>query len=183
MDRTETLKIMAVLRGAYPNFYRNMSDQDVENAVGLWNDMFRSDEYVLVAAAVKSLLETDEKGYPPHIGSVKAKMRLLTEREEPTEAEVWNLVSKALRNGLYGSKEEFDKLPPAAQRVVGSPEQLRSWAMMDSETVQSVVASNFQRAYRTIVQREREIARLPADVRALLEQVSAPLALEEGETG
>ena len=143
------------------------------------HDMFGTEEYALVAAAVKSLIEGDEHGFPPHIGAVKAKLRLLAGGEEPTEAEVWNLVSKAIRNGLYGAKDEFDKLPPAAQRVVGSPEQLRSWAMMDSETVQSVVASNFQRSYRQIAPREREIAKLPPDVRALIGQTAERLAIGE----
>ena len=93
MDRTETIKIMAVLRGAYPQFYRDISEQEAEDTVNLWHDMFGTEEYALVAAAVKSLIEGDEHGFPPHIGAVKAKLRLLAGGEEPTEAEVWNLVS------------------------------------------------------------------------------------------
>lgn len=168
MDRTDVLKIMSVLRGAYPSFYRNIDRKEAEATVGLWADMFANDEYLLVAAAVKALIESDDKGYPPHIGAVKAKLRLITGEDEMTEAEAWGIVAKALRNSIYGAEEEFRKFPPVIKRIVGSPAQLREWGMMDSETVHSVVASNFQRSYKAIAQREREIAKLPPDVKALV---------------
>lgn len=150
MDRSEVLKIMSVLRGAYPAFYRNIDRKEAEATVGLWEDMFKHDEYPLVAAAVKALIESDNKGYPPHIGAVKAKLRLITGGDEMTEAEAWEVVSRALRNSTYGSREEFEKFPTIIKRLVGSPAQLREWGMMDSETVHSVVASNFQRSYKAI---------------------------------
>lgn len=180
MTLQETGIIMDILQTAYPKFYAGPNAPDKVRTLELWAEMFSRENVALVAAAVKSLIETDEKGFPPHIGAVKAKIRLITEPEGMSEAEAWNLVSKALKNGLYGSKDEFEKLPPDIQRLVGSPTQLREWSMMDSETVNSVLASNFQRSYRTIVQREREIARLPADVRALLGQVAGNIALEDG---
>ena len=61
MDRAETIKILSVLRGAYPQFYRDTSRQEAERVVGLWEDMFREDEYMLVAAAVKALIAGDTK--------------------------------------------------------------------------------------------------------------------------
>lgn len=42
---------------------------------------------------------------------------------------------------------------------------------MDTETVHSVVSSNFQRSYRAISAREREINALPAEVRALVQRI------------
>lgn len=173
MERSNVLEIMAVLRGAYPQFYRGISRKEAEDTVNLWLDMFRQDDANLVAAAVKSLIDTDEKGFPPHIGAVKAKIRLLTAREEMTEAEAWGIVSKAIRNGTYGAQEEFEKFPPILKRIVGSPNMLREWARMDSDTVHSVVASNFQRSYREVSAREREIAKLPPDVRELVQQIEA----------
>lgn len=168
MERSDVLKIMAVLRGAYPQFYRNIDRKEAEDTVNLWLDMFRQDDPQLVAVAVKSVIEGDEKGFPPTIGQVKAKMRLLTDSGEMTEAEAWELVSKAIRNGLYGAQEEFDKFPPVIRRIVGSPNTLREWARMDTETVHSVVSSNFQRSYRAISAKEKEIAKLPPEVKSLV---------------
>ena len=159
---------MSVLRGAYPHFYRDISKQEAYDTINLWTDMFSNDDASIVAAAVKSLIDGDDKGFPPTIGQVKTKMRLLVGSDELTEAEAWNLVSKAVKNGLYGAVEEFEKLPPAVKRIVGSPSQLRDWASMDSDTLHSVVASNFQRSYKVVATREKEIAALPDDVKKLL---------------
>lgn len=168
MTRDDVIKIMSVLRGAYPHFYRDISKQEAYDTINLWTDMFSRDDASIVSAAVKSLIDGDDKGFPPTIGQVKAKMRLLAGSDELTEAEAWNLVSKAVKNGLYGAVEEFEKLPPAVKRIVGSPSQLRDWASMDSDTLHSVVASNFQRSYKVVATREKEIAALPDDVKKLI---------------
>ena len=173
MTRKETGIIMDILTAAYPRFCAG--NADMRNVINLWAEMFANDDVALVAAAVKSVIESDEKGFPPSIGQVKAKMRLLTSAGEMTESDVWNVVKKALRNGIYDAAKEFAKFPPTVKRIVGSQEQLREWATMDSETVHSVVASNFQRSYRAISAREREIAKLPADARALLPETAKPM--------
>lgn len=187
MERSDVLKIMAILRGAYPQFYRSIDRREAEDTVNLWLDMFRRDDPKLVGAAVKSVIEGDEKGFPPSIGQVKAKMRLITSADELTEADAWGLVAKAIRNGLYGAKEEFEKLPPTVRRIVGSPNTLREWAMMDADAVHSVVASNFQRSYRAVSSREREVAKLPPEVKVLVGRISAGMAAPElmggGESG
>lgn len=181
MDRQETMKILSVLRGAYPAFYRDTTRQEAEAIVNLWADMFAGDDYILVAAAVKSLIVADKKGFPPVIGQVKEYIRKLTASEEMTESQAWALVAKAIRNGIWGAKEEFAALPPQIQRVVGSPEQLTDWAKMDSDSVHSVVASNFQRSFRAKAKADKEYAALPADVRAAIGGLSDRMRLEAGD--
>ena len=187
MERNDVLKIMAVLRGAYPQFYRGITRVEAEDTVNLWVDMFGNDDPALVAAAVKSVIEGDEKGFPPTIGQVKAKMRLLTGKAETTEQEAWNMVAAAIKNGLYGADEEFEKFPPEIRRIVGSPSALREWARMDTDTVHSVIASNFQRSYRAVAAKAAERAKLPPDVLALLAERRSdalPFAgLSEGSNG
>lgn len=180
MERSDVLKIMAVLRGAYPQFYRNINRQEAEDTVNLWQDMFRADDPQIVAAAVKSVIEGDEKGFPPTIGQVKAKMRLITGSDELNEADAWQMVAKAIRNGIYGAQEEFEKFPPIVRRIVGSPNTLREWARMDTETVHSVVSSNFQRSFRAISAKEHEYTKLPAEVKELVQSVKGirPTELE-----
>lgn len=183
MTVDETLKIMAVLKASYPNFYRDMKRRDAEGIVNLWTEMFSEDDYRLVSAAVKALIASDSKGFPPVIGQVKEKLRLLTDKKDMTEQEAWGLVAKAVRNGIWGSQEEFDKLPEDIRRIVGGPEQIRSWALMDSDSLHSVVASNFQRAYRVRTAQRKEYAALPADVKAVVAQIAGGgmKMLEEGE--
>lgn len=169
MTREQTLEIMAVLRGAYPAFYRDMAKKEALDVLNLWASMFADDDAALVGAAVKALISTDIKGFPPHIGAVKEQMRKLSAPiGEKTEAEAWARIHKAIRNSAYDSEKEFRRLPTILQKLVGSASQLHEWAMMDSEELNTVVASNVQRAYRAVKAREDEHAKLPQEVRALI---------------
>lgn len=168
MDRTETIKIMAVLRAAYPQYYAKQSSDDLQSIVTLWAEMFADEPYSTVAMAVKALIKTRASTFPPGIGEINEKIMQITQPEEMTELEAWALVSRATRNAAYHSQREFDNLPPVVQRVVGSPEQLKEWSQMDSDTVNSVVASNFQRSYRARAKNERDFLALPSEIRQML---------------
>lgn len=78
MDRNDTLKILSILRGAYPAAYRGMSKQEAESIVALWMDMFAENDVVSVATAVKKLIAEDTKGYQPSIGKVKSAVQEMT---------------------------------------------------------------------------------------------------------
>lgn len=179
MTRQETGIIMDILATAYPRFYAGPDAPDPEKAVALWAEMFAEDDVAVVAAAVKALIATDDKGFPPHIGAVKAKVRQITQPSGMTPQEAWNLVAKAIRNSAYESREEYSKLPKEIQRLVGSPNQLRDWATMDSETVHSVVASNFQRSFAARQKADNDFKALPRDVQAMIGTVAERMALHD----
>lgn len=181
MTLRETAMIMDILTAAYPQFYRGRGAADPEQALALWAGMFAEEPFELVAMAVKALIACDEKGFPPHIGAVKARVRQITQAPQIGEEEAWALVQRAIRNGVYGSRAEFEKLPPALQKLVGGPSQLRDWALMDAGQVQSVVASNVQRAYRARVGLEREMDALPIDVRKKMQAAAERLKLDSEE--
>lgn len=168
MTREDTIKILSVLRGAYPAFYRDITKQEAESTIALWESMFDEEPYELVGAAVKAFISGDGKGFPPAIGQIKEKIRQITQPEEMTEQEAWTYVSKALRNSTYGSVEEFTKLPPEVQAVVHDPGQLRQWAMSPAEEVETVIASNFMRSFRAKQKVNREYKALPTEVKRLM---------------
>lgn len=175
MTRQETGIIMDILTTAYPAFYNGRNAPDMRMTVNLWAEMFAEDDVKIVAAAVKALIATDDKGFPPHIGAVKGRIRQISNPDEMTEQEAWALISKALRDGYYNAEAEFAKLPPLVQDVVHDPRQLREWSMMDESTVQSVVASNVQRSFRAKAQSKRDFEALPKDVQTLAKTFAAAL--------
>lgn len=181
MTQKETGEIMAVLKVAFPAWYRGLTVPEAIAAVNLWTDMFESDPKAEVEAAVKSLIATQKEGYPPTIGAVKAQLDKLRTGNRMTDEQAWRLIYKAICNSAHNSGKEFDALPPELQRIVGSPNQLRDWALMDADTVNSVVASNVQRAYRTRTEAEREMRVLPASVKSMLTGIADRWALPEAK--
>lgn len=179
MTRQETGIIMDVLTTAYPRFYAGKIAPDMRQTMNLWAEMFAEDDVTVVAAAVKALIATDDEGFPPHIGAVKARIRKITQPQAMTPAEARSLVAKAVRNSLYESQEEFDRLPSDIRSLVGSPNQLRDWAMMDSETLHSVVASNFQKSYTMRKTQEREYQALPSDVKSMIGGLAERMELHD----
>lgn len=172
MTKAEAAKVMAVLQINYPDNFRNKSDDVIKATIDLWSRAFADEPYQLVSAAVMAHMVSDTNRFMPPVGVIKAKIAELMKPDEMTEQEAWSLVAKALRNSAYGAEEEYAKLPPAVQRAVGGSSQLRDWAMMDTETVQSVVASNFQRSYRVTSQRERDWEKLPAGLKTYVAELT-----------
>lgn len=163
-------KILDLLEAEYPGSFSKMSEKQRGLKMMLWIREFENDEETLVYTAVRLLMK-DNREYAPNIGNIREKIRVLTTPDELSDGDAWALVSKACANGLYGAQKEFDKLPPEVQQAVGSPEQLKAWAAMDAETVQSVVASNFRRTFRVRQAREKELSALPAKMREMIEGV------------
>ena len=179
MDKVESTKILAILRIAYPSFYKGISDKDQGDTVFLWATMFKDDAFDLVSAAVKTFIASDEKGYPPHIGAIKAAIEQLTAPDAMTEMEAWNIVRGKM--SCYATHSDFLELPPVIQRAVGSASQLCQWAMADIESL-SVTQSNFMRSFRAAQVADRQRSKVPKDVLALIEGQKRAMLIEDGKT-
>lgn len=180
MDRLETADILAVLKAAYPQFYSGLTQKDANKIVDLWAEMFKDEPVTVVAIAVKAMIASRSNTFPPNIGEVKAQITKMRMPDEMTAAEAWTRVATAIRNGLYGAQDEFNRLPPPIKRLVGSPQQLREWAEMDADTVASVVASNFQRSYTARIKSDREYMALPSDIQQMISGVAQQFAIGDG---
>ena len=174
--------ILTLLQSEYPKSFVGMDSRTMALKLRLWQKEFENDDINLVYAAVRLYMKKPEK-FAPSIGQIREAMKTLlhADAQELTDQDAWALVSKACSNGLYGYQEEFAKLPPDVQRAVGAPEQLKAWAAMDEETVQSVVASNFKRTYRAAQERQKQLEMLTPDVREMLAGVSGSMKMIPGE--
>lgn len=171
MTQNEIARVLSTLKAAYPSSYRDMTNADVDALVKLWKRQFEEYRYDEVIRAVDSIISTSTSDFAPSVGKIKdmiIKLRGMSHGQALTEQEAWNFVNKALYNSIYKAGEEFDKLPEEVKAIVGSPRQLREWAMMNSDTVDSVVASNFMRSYRARINSVREYMALPHEVKEML---------------
>ena len=173
--------IIRVLEAAYPMFYRNKTSDDRRDALRLWYDMFEEDDGALVGAAVKAYIATNTSGFPPDIGQIKQRLVKLKHPDMLDEAQAWAIASRAIQRSAYHAAEEFEKLPEVIKCVVASPSMLKSWAMADGDDLQTVIASNFQRAYRARASEAAERLALPTDIKRLLERTDCTRRLPEPE--
>jgi hypothetical protein len=186
MTREETSQMLSLLKVAYPNFYGKMSAKDGMATLNLWAEMFADDDVNIVKFALHRLIET-HTGFPPDIAEVKSHIRLLVQAStgEPTDEELWRILRKAASNGLYGSAEEFERLPPVLKRYCGSPSALREMAMQDEKTLDTVVHGQFLRQISGIRERQEYHDSLPEGVRdavsRLYGRMDGELVLTAGE--
>lgn len=174
MTKKETAMILATLKAAYPSFYRDMSQEDAMAAANLWYDLFSDSDYTLVRAAVKALIKTRTSTFPPVPGEVTEQIQKLLHPGELDAQEAFDLVRHAAVHGSpYDPQEAFYALPDAVQRVVGSPAQLKAWMMVSEEEFETVVASNFRRAWDARRKSDREWEALPAGSREVAQAIAA----------
>lgn len=73
MTRTETIKVLAILKAAYPNSYKGMTKDEANGTVNVWATQFINIPASVVMIAVNKLISTNT--FPPSIGEVKEKIR------------------------------------------------------------------------------------------------------------
>lgn len=168
MTTEETAKVMEYIKTCYPFAWKQV---DAKKTVAVWADQFSEEPRPLVMAAVKAYVSTNATDYPPNIGQIKAMIHKLSAGDELTASDAWTHIRKAISNSGYHAAEEFENLSDTEKRLVGSPKQLYDWAMMDVDTLDSVVASNVQRAFRSVAERKRFEAALPQTVKALTQRL------------
>lgn len=178
MNNRETAQIMTILQSVYPDSFKAQSGELLQATVKVWATVFRDDAYEAVQAAVLAHISGSTDKFMPPPGVIKQRIiSMTTDGAEMTAQEAWQLIDHATQRGIHHAQEEFDKLPPVVKRLVGSPNQIREWAMMDAETVQSVVASNFQRSYAVRAEKEREYMALPSAVKNVIASISSEMSM------
>ncbi len=164
MTREEFAVLVKAMKAVYSseNF---IADKDAFN---VWYGLLQDLSYEQANLAVQKYMTSER--FPPTIADIRAKATeiIAPVEESMSELQAWALVQKAIRNSAYHAEEEFAKLPEACQRAVGTAVNLKEWALMDSDQVATIEQSHFVRNYRASVQRMKEEARLPENVRMLI---------------
>ena len=173
MTVDEFTKLAAAIKTYFPR--DNILPTDA--AMELWFDSLKDLDYQSASLSLRRYVATNK--FPPTIADIRGNAVF---EEEENEMRAWGLVQRALRNSGYHAEEEFEQLPPAVQRAISSPGQLREWARLEIGGGDwNVMQSNFMRTYRTELAREKERKRLSPDIRKLLDDVNNRLEISETE--
>ena len=71
MTKKEAVQILAVLKAAYPNFYKDMTAAEAQGTVSVWSMQFADISAEIVLMALNKAISTSK--YPPTIAEVKEK--------------------------------------------------------------------------------------------------------------
>ena len=163
LKREETVKIIRIICDCYPNYKPN----NLTETVDVWNMMLSDYTYEQVSVALKAYILADTNGFAPSIGQLVDRVNTFSHPQELNELEAWSLVYKAIRNSSYNSEYEFSLLPDMVRKAVGTPNQLRTWAM-DENFNEQVVSSHFVRCYRSEVAKDKDFRKMPANIQSLI---------------
>ena len=97
MTREETIKVLAILKAAYPNSYKNMSKDEANGTVMIWSMQFAKIPVELVMIAVNKLISTSP--FPPAICEVKDRIKGLY-------WEVWEILNTNKQYQTLSSEQE-----------------------------------------------------------------------------
>lgn len=119
MTREEAIKILSILKAAYPNSYKGMTKEEALGTVGVWASQFADMPYFVVSIAVNKLISTNV--FPPAIKEVKDKIRSIY-------YEAKNMHDEHIRatKGYVISKE-----PDAKRFYLGTPLDDRTLALVE----------------------------------------------------
>lgn len=169
--------LMRVMTAAYPNYHPS----DMGGTIAIWETLLASYDDAQGAAALKAYILSDTKGFAPAIGQIVDIIQ--GDPDELGEMEAWDMVIRAVRNGIYGAEREFAKLPDTVKAALGGAGQLREWAQIDQDSLNTVAQSNFMRAYRAASERERKAVKMTPELRCLYQRTRTfpELTVEEPE--
>lgn len=164
-----TVDEFGIFADAIKTYFPKDNMLPTDKAMDLWFDMLKDLSYESAYMALKKHVATSP--FPPKIADIRGGATDFIAPQELNEMEAWSLVSKAIRNSGYNSVEEFEKLPPLVQKAVGLPDQLRVWAF-DERYNEGVVRGHFINCYKVVLEREREIQKMPKAVRDMIAKIN-----------
>ena len=181
MTTQDSVKILALLKVAYPNAYKGMTEADAKAFAKLWAEIFADLRYELVYHAALELLKTSRQ-FPPSPGEVMAHITAMQTVQEESDVDLWNLLVGTIRKyGSYSAAKAMDAMPPILQRYVGSTGDFTRLCMLGSDELHTVAKGQFLKQIRVERERERVIANTPPEILALANAAVKRLELPEAK--
>ena len=177
MTNEEWYKIVKVLNAMYEENGRLMFE--TPEKIQTWFSCLSDLDYRVCAEAVKRYTLTNS--FRPKVADIRKQYALIISGGNMiSETEAWGIVRSAISDSLYHAEDRFEAFPEYVKQMVGSPDRLREWAQMPSDTVSSVVRAEFRRAYEVTTQRVAEERQIGSAQLQLSQRIAAQLKIGGG---
>lgn len=164
MTKNETAQILHVLKINYPQSFKNMDGDQMNEYLDLWSGMFANTSTEDVVSAVHAIIAGDPTGYAPNIGQINAKIQELKRIRSNTinEDDAWKMIVECVHSpDWYG---DYKKLPQEIRDCVPY-EEMKSYINMFSETLNTVAKAQFKKAYKQKQEKSDFVQALPESVK------------------
>lgn len=168
MTREQTVNLIHSIVSLYPNW----KPDNLSETVNAWCWALADYPAEQVKAALQIFIKTSNTGFAPNPSQIIHCIHEPIVQGYLTEGEAWALVKKAISDSGYHAEERFAELPPLVQRAVGSAYMLHQWSQTDTDEVNTVIMSNFQRTYKTLIDRQAFNEKVPTALADLVRGIS-----------
>lgn len=152
MKRDETIKLLQILKWAYPHYFQNLSKTDFEGMINLWELQFKPYEARTVELALNNYIKTNK--YPPTVAGIFEEMNKLATSGDEEQA-YWEKLSKLCRRASVVTQEEFNALPEPLKKWLRNLQNLKELGLIESDIFNSVTRGQFFREIKPIVESEK----------------------------
>lgn len=169
MTREDVKELIKAIMTYYPNFLKE--EEDVSEKVDAWYFIFKEDDADLIRMALASYVSNTSSSFAPVPGALRNIAYDLIHSNDMDENEAWQLIKKAYMKGASEASNEFKKLPLLIQKTIGTPSYLRDLAYSCNEYSEG----QFKKMFKATAEREKYLAMLPSNIRAVIEDTSRQL--------
>lgn len=177
MTREETKMIITMLSSVYINEFSRLKEEQVKQMIDTWAVILEDEDANKIATVTKAYLKSNTSAFMPTPAMLINLAYDLFTPKGMTEQEAWNTLYKAICNSGYNAQYEYDHLPLEIKPLC-TPSQLREWGMMNIETLNTVVASNFMRSFKAKEKQRTDYAKLPNETKSLISELNVNMKLE-----
>lgn len=126
MTREETIKMLAILKAAYPSSYKGMTKEEANGTIAIWTMQFADMPADIVLMALNKAISTSQ--FPPAISEVKKKISHL-------HWEAYEMISTAKGNLAKEEIAKYQRIYELTNRMrISTDLEPKLSEMMNGET-------------------------------------------------
>lgn len=175
-----TEREFSILVKGMKSIYSSPSFIADKNAFDVWFSLLKDLEYMDCSRAIQKHMQTSE--YQPTVATIRKIVAAFKDKDSAVPNEYFfNEIKSAVSKGIYYSESAFSDLSDISKQVVGSSDNLRAWAVMDSNEFNTVQKSYILKAVDKIRQNDAEMKTISPNLKDIFEQVLKGLEKNEEE--